>query len=281
MHCRLQSCVNLSTARSNFFIARGVPCGNILLRDKGKLFHLPGTIMLETLDLKLKLDKKTYRQHMEVLQHKIFELQRGCLEAKIPVVIVFEGWQASGKGTAIKALTEQLDARGYSIHPTQAPRSDEIFVPWLWRFWKKLPNYGETAIFDLSWYGRVLVERVEKLTPRRKWKLAYRHIEEFERQLTDDGCVVLKFFMHISKSEQKKRFRNMEQDPLESWKVDKSDWEEQKKREKYEEAIEEMLEKNNSANAPWILVEVTDKRWAKIKILEAVIAKLEAVLASK
>ena len=139
-------------------------------------------------------------------------------------MIVFEGWDASGKGTTIAALTQRLDPRGFKLYPITAPRTYEQQRPWLWRFWLKVPNRGEMVIFDHSWYGRVLEERVERNDREKDWRQAYRDIVEFERMLADDGTTILKFFLHISKKEQKQRFEAIEADPLEAWRVTKADW---------------------------------------------------------
>jgi polyphosphate kinase 2 (PPK2 family) len=151
-------------------------------------------------------------------------------------------------------------------------------MPWLWRFWQKLPNYGEMAIFDRSWYGRVLVERVEGLTPEDQWRKGYRDIVNFERTIADDGCVVIKFFLHISKKEQKRRFKKLEKDPLESWHVQPEDWEHHRKYGEYVVAIEEMLERTDTEWGRWTIVEATDRRWARVKVFETLIHRLENAL---
>ena len=155
--------------------------------------------MLEKIDLTRKLPKEAYQRLKPRLQRRLYDLQKACWDAKIPTIIVFEGWDAAGKGTAINLLTSRLDPRGFKLHPIQAPRTYETHLPWLWRFWQKTPNYGEMAIFDRSWYGRVLVERVEGLTPVQEWRKGYRDIGDFERTLSDDGYVIVKFFLHIAK----------------------------------------------------------------------------------
>jgi polyphosphate kinase 2 (PPK2 family) len=151
-------------------------------------------------------------------------------------------------------------------------------MPWLWRFWLKLPNYGEMAIFDRSWYGRVLVERVEGFTPEEEWRKAYRDIVDFERTIADDGYVIVKFFLHISKKEQKRRFKKLEKDPLESWHVQPEDWEHHRKYDQYVLAIEEMLERTETEWGPWTIVEATDRRWARVKIFETIIHRIEWAL---
>ena len=162
--------------------------------------------MLEQVNLDLKLPKKEFKLQMVVLRQRLYDLQKAAFDCGMPVVVLFEGWDAAGKGTAINLLTSRLDPRGFQVWPIREARTHEKARPWLWRFWLKLPNYGQIGIFDRSWYGRVLVERVEGLTPEREWRRAYRDIVDFERTIADDGYVIVKFWMHISQKEQKPRF---------------------------------------------------------------------------
>ena len=234
--------------------------------------------MLEKIDLTKSLSKQEYKKRLPYLRDRLYDLQKACWDANIPSVILFEGWDAAGKGTSINLLTQRLDPRGFKLHPVQAPRTYETHMPWLWRFWLKLPNYGEMAIFDRSWYGRVLVERVEALTPDEEWRKGYRDIRDFERTIADDGCVLIKFWLHISKKEQLQRFKKLEEDPLESWHVQSEDWEHHEKYGEYVIAIEEMLERTDTEWGPWTIVEATDRRWARIKIFETIIHRLEEAL---
>jgi polyphosphate kinase 2 (PPK2 family) len=234
--------------------------------------------VLEKIDLTRKLSKKRYKKMMPHLRNRLYDLQKACWDANIPSVIVFEGWDASGKGTSIKTLTQRLEPRGFKLYPIQAPRTYETHMPWLWRFWQKLPNYGEMAIFDRSWYGRVLVERVEGFTPEEQWRKAYRDIVNFERTIADDGYVIIKFWLHISKGEQEKRFKELEKDPLESWHVQPEDWEHHRKYDEYLLAVEEMLERTETEWGPWTIVEATDRHWARVKIFETLIRTLEEAL---
>jgi AMP-polyphosphate phosphotransferase len=190
-------------------------------------------------------------------------------------VILFEGWDAAGKGTAISAVTQRLDPRGFKLYPITMARTYEQRRPWLWRFWLKVPNHGEMVIFDRSWYGRVLEDRVEQTVPEEAWRDAYRDIVEFERMLADDGTAILKFFLHISRKEQKERFRKLEKNPLESWRVTEADWARHKKYDEYLSAIEEMLELTDSEFAPWTIVEATSKWYARKRIFEILIGALE------
>jgi len=234
--------------------------------------------MLEKVDLTKKLKKKRYEARLPYLRDRLYDLQKACWDANIPSVIVFEGWDAAGKGTSINLLTQRLDPRGFKLYPIQASRTFEMHMPWLWRFWLKLPNYGEMAIFDRSWYGRVLVERVEGLTPEDEWRKGYRDIVDFERTIADDGYVVMKFWLHISKKEQRRRFNKLEKDPLESWHVQPEDWEHHRKYDEYLVAVEEMLERTDTEWGPWTIVEATNRRWARIKIFETIIGRLEEAL---
>lgn len=231
--------------------------------------------MLEKVDLEKKLDKRTYKEKMPALRDRLYAIQKASWDADLPVVIIFEGWDAAGKGSSIQRLTAPLDPRGFKLHPIRAPRTYETKHPWLWRFWLKLPGRGEWAIFDRSWYGRVLVERVERLTPEKEWRRAYRDIVDFERTLADDGYLIIKFWLHISKREQKRRFKKLSKDPLTAWHVTPEDWEHHAKYDEYRLAVEEMLERTETEWGPWTIVEATDRRHTRLKILETIIAAVE------
>ncbi|MGA7046461.1 MAG: hypothetical protein WBY98_09385, partial [Candidatus Sulfotelmatobacter sp.] len=174
-----------------------------------------------------------------------------------------------------------LDPRGFKLYPITDPRTYEQQRPWLWRFWLKVPNRGEMVIFDHSWYGRVLEERVERAIPEKSWKQAFRDIIEFERMLADDGSAILKFFLHISKKEQSKRFEMIQANPLEAWRVTKADWLRHKKYGEYLAATEEMLELTESEYAPWTIVEATSKSYTRKCVFETIISALEKNLGSK
>jgi len=231
--------------------------------------------MLENINLKRKLSREDFKLALPALQQRLYDLERACWEHGVPTIIVFEGWDASGKGGAISALTQRLDPRGFKLYPITAPRTYEQQRPWLWRFWLKVPNRGEMVIFDRSWYFSVLDERVERTMPEKAWRAAYRDIVDFERMLADDGTVILKFFLHISRKEQKERFRAMEADPLEAWRVTAADWARHKKYDKYLAAAEEMFELTESEFAPWTIVEATSKWYGRRKIFETIVAALE------
>lgn len=231
--------------------------------------------MLEKLDLNQKIKKKVYKSMMPELSNRLFDVEKASWDAGIPVIILFEGWDAAGKGTSIQKLTAPLDPRGFKLYPIRAARTYEKKHPWLWRFWLKVPARGEWAIFDRSWYGRVMVERVEGLTPESEWRRAYRDIIDFERTLADDGHIIIKFFLHISKKEQRKRFDKLSKDPLQAWHVSPEDWEHHKHYDDWLLAYEEAFERTESEWAPWTIVEATDRRFTRVKIYQTVINTLE------
>ena len=232
--------------------------------------------LLDQVDLSLDLGKKSYERQLTDLQFKMLRLQRAVTQIGHRMVLVFEGWDASGKGGAIKRLTEALDPRGFVVYPIAAPTPEERAHNYLWRFWNRLPRDGQIVLFDRSWYGRVLVERVEGFATMREWSQAYGEINDFERILHNDRTSVLKFFLHISSDEQEKRFRERENDPLKTWKLTEEDWRNREKWSEYAIAIDEMLARTSSENAPWQVVAANDKRWARIAILKAVVEMLVA-----
>jgi polyphosphate kinase 2 (PPK2 family) len=231
--------------------------------------------MLNRLDLSLNLPREEYDQQIKALQVELHQLGFQVYTQKKPVVIVFEGWDASGKGGSIKRLTEKIDPRGYVVWPIAAPAGEDRERHYLYRFWRRLPEQGQIAIFDRSWYGRVLVERLEGYCSEADWKRAYGEINQFERQLTDFGAVIFKFWMHISKDEQLRRFRERKRTNYKSWKITEEDWRNRGKWEDYLLAAEEMLLKTSTPIAPWTLVEANDKYYARIKILRTVVDKLK------
>lgn len=231
--------------------------------------------MLEKVDLSITASKKEYKKNMPRLQDRLYQLQKACWDAQLPVIILFEGWDAAGKGSSIQKLTSRLDPRGFKLYPIREARTYEKKRPWLWRFWLKTPARGEFAIFDRSWYGRVLVERVEGFIPDTEWRRAYRDILDFEHTLADDGTLIIKFFLHISKDEQKQRFKKLLKDPLTAWHVEPEDWEHHAKYDEYVLAIEEMLERTESEWGPWTIVEATNRLHTRMKIFETIIARLE------
>ncbi len=231
--------------------------------------------MLEKIDLSQTVEKRIFKQIFPQLSERLFNVQKGSWDSKIPVMILFEGWDAAGKGTSIQKLTQPLDPRGYKLYPVRAARTFEKKHPWLWRFWQKIPAQGEWAIFDRSWYGRVFVERVEKLVPEEEWRRAYRDIVDFERVLADDGYVLIKFFLHISKQEQKRRFDKLLKDPLTAYHVAAEDWEHHRYYEEWSLAYEEAFERTETEWGPWTIVEATDRRHCWVKIYQTIIQTLE------
>ena len=231
--------------------------------------------MLDKIDLNVKIDKATYKSIMPSLAKRLYAVQKQSWDAGIPVVILFEGWDAAGKGTSIQRLSRHLDPRGYKLYPIREARTYEKKHPWLWRFWLKLPARGELAVFDRSWYGRVMVERVENLIPERGWRRAYRDILDFERTIADDGHLIIKFFLHISKEEQKRRFKKLSKDPLTAYHVTAEDWEHHRMYNDWLIAYEEAFERTETEWGPWTIVEATDRRYTWVKIYRTVIMSLE------
>ncbi len=234
--------------------------------------------MLETLDLSRALDAADFKIQLKRGQIQMRELGWQAYLKKRPVVIVFEGWDAAGKGGAIKRLTERIDPRGYAVFPSSAPEGEDRTKNYLYRFWRRLPERGQIAIYDRSWYGRVLVERVEGFATEAEWKRAYREINSFERQIRDFGGAVLKFWIHISRQEQLRRFEERKQIGYKAWKLTDEDWRNREKWPQYEEAVEEMLLKTSTRTAPWTLVEGNDKNWARVKVLSQAVEVLSRAL---
>ncbi len=231
--------------------------------------------VLKKVDLSKKMEEKAYEKRLDELQKKL-RLLHGKLYAKrIPVVLAFEGWDAGGKGGAIKRLTNALDPRGYTVNPTSSPNDIERAHHYLWRFWTKMPKDGHIAIFDRTWYGRVMVERIEGFCTTQDWQRAYKEINQMEQQLVNHGAVVLKFWLHIDKEEQAHRFQDRQDNPEKSWKITDEDWRNREKWDLYEKAVDEMLVRTSTADAPWIIVEGNDKLYARIKVLETVVNALE------
>jgi len=237
--------------------------------------------MLETLDLKKKLPKTAYKKTMESLQERLRGLQYAAREAEIPVIVCLEGWDTAGKGQVVKKLTEKLDPRLFRVHPGRRPSPLEQRYHFLWRYQVALPNDGEMAVFDHSWYGRVLVERCDKLVKKKVWREAYQQINEFERWLVDDGQVLLKFWLHISKKEQRKRFRACLKDSLLRWKITREYQRHHKQYGKWLMAVEDMLAKTNTPHAPWTPVEANDLRWARVRVFQTLVEQIEEALARR
>lgn len=231
--------------------------------------------MLEKIDLNKSTSKKEFKKKFPTLRNHLYALQKASWDAKLPVIILFEGWDAAGKGTSIQTLTSRLDPRGFKLYPIRAARTYESKRPWLWRFWLKIPGHGEWAIFDRSWYGRTLVERVEGLIPEKEWRRGYRDIVDFERTLADDGYLIIKFFLHISHEEQQRRFEKLSSDPLTAWQVEAEDWEHHQNYDQWLLAYEETFERTETEWGPWTIVEATNRRFTHLKIFNTLVASLE------
>jgi len=231
--------------------------------------------MLDKVDLTKKLSKKQYKELKDPLEARLYELQMITWDAHIPIIIVFEGWDAAGKGNFIQTLIARLDPRGFKLHRIRPVRTYEKKRPWLWRFWYKIPARGEWAIFDRSWYGRVLVERMEHLVPENEWSRGYQDIVDFERALADDGYLMVKFFLHIDQKVQKKRLKRLQTDPFTMWRVRPEDWERNKHYNQWVQVYEEMFEHTDSEWGPWTIIEAHNGRYARIKIMRTLISALE------
>jgi polyphosphate kinase 2 (PPK2 family) len=241
---------------------------------------------LDDLDLSLSLSKDEELEGLAAGGRRL-EALRLALGAKLPgyglgppVLVMFEGWDASGKGGAIRRLVAPLDLRHVRVAQFAAPTPDEKRHHFLWRFFPQLPGWGGMAVFDRTWYGRVLVERVDGFASESQWKRAYGEIVELERTLAAEGMVVIKFWLHISEEEQLKRFEQRRDDPLKSWKLTPDDWENRRKRPQYLEAIEEMLERTDHDAAPWTPIEADSKRYARVRVMNVVIERIEAGMRS-
>lgn len=224
------------------------------------------------------LEEEDYRRQLKALQKQLGELHNRLYRRRVPVVIAYEGWDAAGKGGNIKRLTEALDPRGYEVHPIASPEPYAKARHYLWRFWTRLPKDGHIAIFDRTWYGRVMVERLEGFCSENDWQRAYNEINEFERELTDWGAVVIKFWVQIDKQTQLLRFNERQNDPAKQWKITEEDWRNREKWDVYETAVNEMLQKTSTANAPWHILESVDKKYARIKALQITADTLEKAL---
>jgi polyphosphate kinase 2 (PPK2 family) len=236
---------------------------------------------LAEVDLSSSLSRKEEAQGLAIAQARLAQLrltlggQIGERQIGPPVLVLFEGWDASGKGGAIKRLVVPLDPRHVRVRQFAAPTPDEKRHHFLWRFWSQLPGRGGMAIFDRTWYGRVLVERVEGFANREQWLRAYDEINNFERSLTDEGMILAKIWLQISPEEQLKRFKRREDDPLKSWKLTEEDWRNREKRDVYEEAIEDMVARTDQPKAPWSLIGAESKRFARVAVIETVIERIE------
>ena len=235
-------------------------------------------ISLDGLDQSKSLEQEDYKKQLKQHQLQLLNMQLQLRERKTSVILVMEGPDAAGKGGAIKRVVERLDPRLVRVYSIVKPTPEEYAHHYLWRFWNKLPASGEMVIFDRSWYGRVLVERVESFCSEEEWKRAYREINEFERLLADGGSVIIKLFLSITKEEQLGRFKRREDDPYKHWKISDEDWRNRRHWNEHDEAAEDMFEKTNTDVAPWTVIPANFKWYARVKALKAVCERLSSVL---
>lgn len=248
--------------------------------DSNDWIPYEGKNHLSKVKFKSPLNRSKYKQLLKNRQETIHDLVHEIYSKKIPVVMVYCGWDAAGKGGCIKRFVQGIDPRSYHVTPVGAPNQDELDHHYLWRFWKRIPSQGRIEIFDRSWYGRVLVERVEGLCSNEDWQRAYSEINEMEEHLTDFGTVVLKFWLHIDKETQLERFKARQENHLKQWKITDEDWRNREKWDLYEEAVNEMITKTNTPQAPWTIVPSACKMRARIQTLDTIINRLENALAS-
>lgn len=263
-------CMGIETALHNESLA--VP----LLQNAFPLIKMP---KLRDVPLEGKtLDEEKYKKELKELQAKLGQLHNRLYRKRVPVIIAYEGWDAAGKGGNIKRLTGALDPRGFEVHPIASPEPHEKARHYLWRFWTRLPKDGHIAIFDRTWYGRVMVERLEGFCSENDWQRAYYEMNEFEQELHNWGAVILKFWVQIDKDTQLARFTERQNTPSKQWKITDEDWRNREKWDLYEQAVDEMLQKTSTTYAPWHILESVDKKYARIKALHIVIDALEKAL---
>ncbi|MDD5036157.1 MAG: polyphosphate:AMP phosphotransferase [Methylococcaceae bacterium] len=234
--------------------------------------------LLSSLDGGKKLDKRDYQEQLALSQGQISRYARKARQQKRSTILVFEGWDAAGKGGVIRRITQAMDARNYRVIPITAPTDEEKAHHYLWRFWRQLPHDGSVTLYDRSWYGRVLVERVEKLAMPAEWMRAYSEINDFEEELTDHGVILLKFWMHIDKEEQLKRFKERENTSYKRYKITDEDYRNRDKWDLYEQAVNEMITRTSTEYAPWRLIEANDKYYGRIRVFDEICKAFEKQL---
>ena len=239
------------------------------------VFPLAPIPKLQEIPLDCELSMEEYRKQLEECQRRLRELHNKVYRKKVPVIICYEGWDAAGKGGNIKRIVGALDPRGYEVCPVASPEPHEKNRHFLWRFWTRLPKTGHITVFDRTWYGRVMVERLEGFCSENDWQRAYNEINEFEKELRDWGAVIIKFWVQIDKDTQLERFTLRQNTPEKQWKITEEDWRNREKWDEYEEAVNEMLQKTNTEYAPWYILESNDKKYARIKALKTVIQQIE------
>lgn len=237
------------------------------IKNKFPLVKMP---KLQDINLSVSVDENKYKEKLKNLQKTLSEQQQILFQKQIPMVLVFEGWDAAGKGGSIKRVASCLDPRNYNVIPISSPTTVELSHQYLWRFWKEIPQGGKITIFDRSWYGRVMVERIEGFCKENRWKMAYNEINEFEYELTKNGIILLKFWLHISPDEQLIRFKERENTPAKQWKITDEDWRNRKKWGEYEIAVNEMLKTTSTSFAPWNIIECNSKKYGRLKILKII-----------
>lgn len=242
------------------------------------IFPLKAIPQLSDIPLDKIMGEEEYKEELEKYQRRLSELHNKLYRKKVPVIIAYEGWDAAGKGGNIKRIASALDPRGYEVHPIASPEPHEKARHYLWRFWNRLPKTGHIAIFDRTWYGRVMVERLEGFCSENDWQRAYNEINEFEKELSDWGAVIIKFWVQIDQDTQLERFTLRQNTPEKQWKITKEDWRNREKWDLYEEAVNEMLKKTSTTFAPWHVLESNDKKYARIKALKTVIKEIEKKL---
>ncbi len=236
--------------------------------------------LLSHLDLSQSLTKQSYKAQLEKYQGRLFHLARAAHERKLSSVLVLEGWDAGGKGGLIRRIIPAMDARNYQIIPVAAPTDEERAHHYLWRFWRHIPRAGQVTIYDRSWYGRVLVERIEGFASHDEWMRAYAEINDFEEQLSEHGAIMLKYWVHIDKDEQLRRFKEREKIPFKQYKITEEDYRNRERWDEYEHAVNDMVERTSTEYAPWTLIEGNDKKFARIKALKTFCERLEQALDS-
>ena len=237
--------------------------------------------LLSEVPLDKEIETDEYRKELKELQNRLGELHNRLYRKKVPVIIAYEGWDAAGKGGNIKRIAGALDPRGYEVHPIASPEPHEKARHYLWRFWTRLPKTGHIAIFDRTWYGRVMVERIEGFAKPQEWQRAYDEIKDMEAQWSEHGIAIAKFWLQIDKDEQLRRFNDRQNDPNKQWKITDEDWRNRDKWDAYEAAVNEMLVRTDTSYAPWTVVEGNNKYYARLKVLKTVIDLFERKLAEK
>ena len=239
---------------------------------------IDGRTILQSIDFSKTLSHRKYQTALEKWQGRLNELSRSKKFRRRSAIVVFEGSDAAGKGSTIRRITGALDARFYRVIPVAAPSEEERQQPYLWRFWRNLARNGRTTIFDRSWYGRVLVERVESFCAEDDWMRAYHEINDFEKELVDAGAIVTKFWMTITKEEQLKRFKLREDTPFKRFKITEEDWRNRDRWDDYERAVCDMVERTSVKEAPWVVMPAQDKHWTRIEVLKTLCRRIESAL---